>query len=96
MTTGKCPHCSFSPTRMSDYCDVHRPKIEGRMKRPSYRSAVAWIARNDNAYYDRPVNSAAEENVAGYISTCLVADLFGIDPKRVAKDVMRLRKEIHQ
>lgn len=68
-----------------------------RMTRPSYRVGVEWIALNDNAGEDRPGNEDAEENVAGYISTCLLADLFGVEPKRVAKDVMRMRdKEAKQ
>jgi hypothetical protein len=57
------------------------------MKRASYREACEWIAANDNAG-----NGDDEEAVAGYVSTLLVADLFGVEPGRVGRDVMRRRK----
>jgi hypothetical protein len=25
-TSDRCPHCSFQPTTLSDYCEEHRPK----------------------------------------------------------------------
>lgn len=62
------------------------------MKRASYRDAVKWIALNDNAGEDTPHNAYAESNIAGYISTCLVADLFGKQPAAVAHDVMIERR----
>jgi hypothetical protein len=55
------------------------------MKRASYREAVAWIAQNDE-----PEDGDAD-NVAGYISTTLVADIFGVDQERVGRDVVRYR-----
>lgn len=68
-------------------------------KRPSYREAVYWIAHNDNDGGDRvPVGCRDGElqgqvrnNIAGYISTLLVADLFGADPQAVAADIFRER-----
>lgn len=55
------------------------------MKRASYRAAVEWIAMNDEPSQTEP------RDVAGYISTCLIADLFGVEPSRVARDVIRVR-----
>jgi hypothetical protein len=58
------------------------------MKRASYRQACDWIAWNDD--WDSR-NSNCESVVAKYLSTKLVADLFGLETERVAKDVVRLR-----
>lgn len=55
------------------------------MKRASYRAGVAWIAVNDEPT-DRDM-----ESIAGYVSTLLLADLFEIEPARVAHDVQRAR-----
>lgn len=60
--------------------------VRKRSQRASYRYGVAWIARNDEPE-DRDV-----ENVAGYISTTLLADLFGKDQDVVAADVVRYRE----
>ena len=56
------------------------------MKRPGYREACSWIAWNDDA-------SAGpdEDAIASYVSTKLVADLFGVECERVARDVARIR-----
>lgn len=59
-----------------------------RMKRASYRDAVAWIAENDEAGADDAGDSAV---VARYVSTALVADVFCIEAERVARDVVRYR-----
>jgi hypothetical protein len=53
--------------------------------RPTYKAAIHWIAFNDEtAEMDAEV-------VAGFISVCLVADLFGADTRSVAIDVVRCR-----
>lgn len=59
------------------------------MKRASFREACWWIALNDD-----PADPGAEnvETVAGYISTSLVADLFGVEREKVARAVIRRRK----
>lgn len=57
-------------------------------KKPSYRFAVAWIAANDEAGSS---DATDREIVAGYVSTLLVADLFGCDPALVAADVVSRR-----
>jgi hypothetical protein len=62
------------------------------MKRPGYHAGVAWIATNDESGNDGPDNPDAEANVAAYISTALLADLFGVECERVARDVMRVRR----
>ena len=58
------------------------------MKRASYREGVYWIARNDE-----PTEGDAA-TIAGLISTLLLADLFHVDPERVARDVLRERKKV--
>lgn len=50
-----------------------------------YIEAVKWIAFNDEPE-DVVINS-----IAGYISTSLVADIFMVDRKQVAKDVRKFR-----
>jgi hypothetical protein len=64
------------------------------VKRASYREGVDWIALNDNAHDDGPGNPDGERNVAGYISALMLADLFGVEPERVARDVMRRRRKL--
>lgn len=54
----------------------------------SYRRGVEWIALNDDAGSD---DARIVEQVRGYISTLLLADLFGKEPREVATDVVRLR-----
>lgn len=58
------------------------------MTRPSYKTAVAWIAFNDNDG-DGPDAWLIRQ----YITTALVADLFDVDIERVARDVARRRLE---
>lgn len=59
--------------------------------RGGYREAVTWIALNDNAG-----NGDAIDDIAGYISTCLVADLFRKEPYIVACAIMRERQRIER
>jgi hypothetical protein len=54
---------------------------------PSYKSAVEWIALNDN-----PGAAELPETLEGYLTVALVADLFGVDLKRVAEDVANFRE----
>lgn len=58
------------------------------MKRASFREGVAWIALNDSA-----ADQASVEDIAGWVSTLLLADLFQVEPLRVAKAVQRLRQK---
>lgn len=60
------------------------------MKRASYREAVAWVALNDSAADD---DALEVEAVSGLVSTVLVADIFDVDPERVARDIIRVRKQ---
>ena len=55
------------------------------MKRRGYRFGVTWIADNDDPSELDP------EVVAGFISALLLADLFGVEPERVAADVIKAR-----
>lgn len=71
------------------------------MKRASYREAVAWIALNDNTAETEEAirdegDSAAVDLVCSYISTKLVADLFGKTSEKVAFDIVRLLKKIER
>lgn len=56
-------------------------------KRASYRFGVAWIAENDE-----PETLDADE-IGGFISTLLLADLFGKEPGDVAADIVRYRNK---
>jgi hypothetical protein len=60
------------------------------MRRPTYRDGVEWVAFNDEP------GDLAVEDVAGYLSTILVADLFGVDRRKVAADVVLVRKVARQ
>lgn len=56
------------------------------MKRASYRSAVAWIALNDEP------GCRDTDTVSGFVSVVLTADLFAVEPQKVAADVVRYRE----
>jgi hypothetical protein len=57
--------------------------------RASYREAVEWIANNDNAG-----NGDTVEEIAEYISTALISDLWRKDALDVARDVARKRGDV--
>lgn len=57
-------------------------------KRASYRYGVEWIAVNDDAGSS---DATDIPSVSGYISTLLLADLFGKEPDDVACDVVKYR-----
>ena len=57
-----------------------------RAKRPGYREAVEWIALNDNSGY-----GDNEEDVASYMTTHLISDIFGKPEEELAADIMRVR-----
>ncbi|MEM7721731.1 MAG: hypothetical protein AAF376_05105 [Pseudomonadota bacterium] len=63
--------------------------MTGRVtKRGGYREAVRWIAHEDNAGGGDSVDF-----ISGYLTTHLVADLFGVSSTRlVAEDVARERR----
>lgn len=54
----------------------------------SYRHGIQWIAQNDEPADLNP------ESVSGYISTLLLADLFGKEPVVVAAAVVRKRQQL--
>jgi len=56
--------------------------------RPTYRAAMEWIAWNDN-----PGDDDLPIALSGYISVCLVADMWGKSSLRVATDVFNIRGE---
>jgi hypothetical protein len=56
--------------------------------RASYRRGLLWIAENDEPE-DLDVATVSE-----YISTALLADLFGKDEEAVARAIVRRRKAL--
>ena len=56
------------------------------MRSPKYVEAVDWIAMNDS-----PGDDDSLENLSGLVSVVLVADLFGVDTKTVAGDILARR-----
>ncbi len=54
-----------------------------------YYDAVAWIAHNDN-----PGDNESADDIATYLTTLLVADVFGATPIEVAVAVWRLRNKV--
>ena len=52
----------------------------------SLRDAIAWIADNDN-----PGDDDLPEELAGYLTVVLVADLYGVPAEDVAAQVWRCR-----
>ena len=56
------------------------------MPRPNYRRTIEWIALNDE-----PTLTGLDE-VADMISVQLVADMWGYDAMRVARDVINFRR----
>jgi hypothetical protein len=58
--------------------------------RKGYKFGVAWIAANDNAGSPDALDWV---EVATYISTLLLADLFDKSPNRVAKDIVAYREK---
>lgn len=60
------------------------------MRRARYKDAVSWIAMNDDP------GEMDDEIVAMNISTKLVADLWDISDRRVARDVVLKRVSIER
>lgn len=59
----------------------------------TYKNAIHWIAHNDGAG-DTPDDMAwqkALEAVHDMVTVCLVADVFGVEQRVVAEDVLRAR-----
>ena len=57
------------------------------MKRALYRHGIEIIALNDEPTEMNP------EEIKGFISVCLLADLFDVGVERVAADVLKFRKK---
>jgi hypothetical protein len=60
------------------------------MKRASYREAVEWIARNDEAGSDDAFDVT---ETSFLVTTLLISDLFDVDNLKVGADVVRKRKQ---
>ncbi len=79
-------------------CPSHQPDVTPAPapRRATYRFGMMWVAENDDPWVaenDDP-GCLDVEVVAGIISTLLVADLFGKDPKAVAEDIVSYRKKL--
>ena len=59
------------------------------MKRPSYKEAIAWIALNDAPGDDDALDIEATKC---YVTSVLIADIFGVDDEKVGKDIVLFRK----
>jgi hypothetical protein len=57
----------------------------GITRKPSYGDAVLWLAAND----ETAMHDANE--IDGLTTVLLAADLFGVDPHRLAVDIVRAR-----
>jgi hypothetical protein len=67
------------------------------MNRASYRAAIEWIALNDEAGIetaDEEDQSDCERRASEYVTSALIADIFGVESARVGRDVMRKRRAI--
>ena len=60
------------------------------MKRASLRDAAWWIALNDDP---ASPDALRVDVVAGYVSTCLAADIFGVEREKIARMVIARRRE---
>lgn len=59
------------------------------MRRPGYREAIDWLARNDDCYWlgdDEPMISVA---------AALVQDLFDVDKERLMRDLRRALARVY-
>jgi hypothetical protein len=57
-------------------------------RHPTLKAAIEWIALNDNAGNGDDLNTIAE-----YVTTALIADLFGKTPESLAVRILLLRNE---
>ena len=55
------------------------------MKSPAYGDAVLWLARNDDTAEHRT------DMIAGFTTVLLAADLFRVEPLRLAEDIKAAR-----
>ena len=61
------------------------------MKRPGYREAIEWVARNDSAGDD----NALDAWEAGSLTTAIMlAHLYDVDSDRVGRDIVRKRRAL--
>lgn len=54
-------------------------------RKPAYGDAVLWLAMNDET------QEHDQEAIAGFVTTLLAADLFGVEPRTLANDIIRAR-----
>lgn len=56
------------------------------MRHASYKYGVQWIALNDEP------SDYSVDSISTYISVLLLADLFQVEPQKVARDILKLRQ----
>lgn len=62
-----------------------------KMKRPTFRKAIAWIAENDNV---GSIQFLDINDIENYITVAIIADLFGYDDREVADLVVKYRQTL--
>jgi hypothetical protein len=80
----ECQETSFLLNRF-----VNGKNPLGQKSKDSLIDAINWIAQNDNSGNGDEVN-----DIAGYISTLLVADLWHQEPKVIAHIICSVRKRL--
>lgn len=59
------------------------------MRRPGYREAIRWMVDNDDTEWADRNNRVTAGGDPPSVTAALVADIFGVDPERVRKDIAR-------
>lgn len=62
-------------------------KLSNKYPKPAmtYPMVIAWIADNDEPLDFKP------SSVCRYISVLLAADIFGVSPRKISKDIVQRR-----
>jgi hypothetical protein len=79
--------CQETSYKMNEFANRRGPL--GKKSKETLFEAAKWIAGNDNSG-----NGDSVEDIAGYISTCLVADLWHQERKFVAYIIVAVRKSL--
>lgn len=63
------------------------PRTKLANRRPTLEAAIEWIAHEDNAG-----SGDSAYQIAGYLTTCLAADLFGCGQNQLARRIAVARE----
>jgi hypothetical protein len=61
------------------------------VKRASYRDAIDFVAQNDSA---ECADAFDEEAVSFLVTAVMVAELFGVPPAKVSRDIVARRRKV--